>query len=112
MCERAYARALAGTRTCASGSGAECCFQSWERQSGTDWAPSVPARRGQSALWATSPRQLNSRLLLDLVRDRERDPVLLDAGVENHVVEEGGRLWFEKDPGSLLFDHLVVLSRQ
>jgi PASTA domain len=37
---------------------------------------------------------------------------VLDGGVENLVVEEGGRLWFEEDTGTLLFDHLVVLSRQ
>jgi hypothetical protein len=38
--------------------------------------------------------------------------VLLDAGVENLVVEERGRLWFEEDTGSLLVDHLVILRGQ
>jgi hypothetical protein len=47
-----------------------------------------------------------------MVRDRERDLIVLDAGVENLVVEEGSRLWFEEDTGTLLFDHLVVLRRQ
>jgi hypothetical protein len=61
---------------------------------------------------ATSPRHGNCRLLLDVVRDRERDLIVLDAGVENLVVEEGGRLWFEEDTGTLRFDHLVVLGRQ
>jgi hypothetical protein len=49
-------------------------------------------------------------LLLDLVCDRERNLVLLDAGVENLVVEERGGLRFEEDAGSLLIDHLVILS--
>ena len=40
-------------------------------------------------------------LALDLVRDRKRDLVLLDVGIENLVVEERGRLWFEKHAGSL-----------
>jgi hypothetical protein len=44
------------------------------------------------------------RLRRALVRDRERDLVLLDGGIENLVVEEGGRLGFEEDPGILLFD--------
>jgi hypothetical protein len=35
-------------------------------------------------------------LFLDLVGDRERDLVLLDAGVENLVVEERGRLRAEE----------------
>ena len=53
---------------------------------------------------------LTFRLLLDLVGDRERNLVLLDAGVENLVVEERGGLRFEEDAGSLLIDHLVILS--
>jgi pimeloyl-ACP methyl ester carboxylesterase len=52
------------------------------------------------------------RLLLDLVCDRERDLVLLDARVENLVIEERSRLPFEEDAGSLFFDHLVILGRQ
>src|SRR5918999_6522157 len=36
------------------------------------------------------------RLFLDLVCDRERDLVLLDARVENLVIEERGRLPFEE----------------
>src|SRR5437667_6375810 len=51
-------------------------------------------------------------LLLDLVGDRKRDLVLLDAGVENLLVEERGRLRFEEDAGSLFVDHLVILSGQ
>ena len=49
-------------------------------------------------------------LFLDLLGDRERDLVLLDAGVKNFVVEERSRLRLEEDAGSLLFDHLVVLG--
>ena len=59
---------------------------------------------------ATSPRQVTLPLGRGLVCDRERDLVLLDGGIENLVVEKGSRLGFEKDPGVLLFDHLVVLS--
>ena len=40
------------------------------------------------------------RLLVEVVRDRERDLIVLDGGVENLVVEEGGRLWFEEDTGT------------
>jgi hypothetical protein len=36
---------------------------------------------------------------------------LFDIGIENLVVQERGRLRFEEETGSLLFDHLVVLSR-
>jgi hypothetical protein len=50
-------------------------------------------------------------LFPDLLGDRERDLVLLDAGVKNFVVEERSRLRLEEDAGSLLFDHLVVLGR-
>jgi hypothetical protein len=35
---------------------------------------------------------------------------VLDAGVENLVVEKGGRLGFEEDTGPLLFDHFVVFA--
>ncbi len=37
---------------------------------------------------------------------------MLDARVENLVVEKGRRLGFEEDTSPLLFDYLVVLSRQ
>jgi hypothetical protein len=40
-------------------------------------------------------------LLLELVGDRERDPVLLDVGVEDLVVEQRGRVRLEEDAGSL-----------
>jgi hypothetical protein len=58
-------------------------------------APRERARR----VALSAPREF-SRLLLDRVRDREGDLVLLDARVVKLVVEERGRLRFEKDPGS------------
>lgn len=61
---------------------------------------------------ATSPRRRPLRLIVDLIRDRERDPALLDACAEDLVVEERGCLWFEEDTGSPLFNHLVVLGGQ
>ena len=36
--------------------------------------------------------------------------ILLDAGVENLLVEERGRLRFEEDAGPLFVDDLVILS--
>jgi hypothetical protein len=38
--------------------------------------------------------------------------VLLEAGVENLLVEKRGRLRFEEDAGSLFVDHLVILGGQ
>ena len=58
----------------------------------------------------SAPLALELGLRRGLVRDRERDPVLLDDRVENLVVEERGSLRLEKDPGLLLFDDLVVLG--
>src|SRR5919198_996132 len=67
-------------------------------------------RRGEIRI--DSPRQTTVWLFLVLVRDRKGDLVLLDAGVEDLVVEERGRLRLEKYSSSLLLDHLVVLGRQ
>jgi hypothetical protein len=70
----------------------------------------VVTERSIRVIQMTSPRHRNSRLLLDLVGDREGDLVLLEAGVENLVVEKRGCLRFEEDAGSLFVDHLVILS--
>jgi hypothetical protein len=59
---------------------------------------------------ATSPRQVNLRLLLDLVGDRERDLVVLDAGVENLVVGEGGSLQSSATAGRAAAFHLAQLG--
>jgi hypothetical protein len=57
--------------------------------------PQVGAGDQKRFLWASAerpPRPLRAAralyLFLGLVRDRERDLVLLDAGVENLVIEE------------------------
>jgi hypothetical protein len=58
------------------------------------------------------PLRATNLQLLDLICDRERDLVLLDARVENLVIEERGRLGLEEDSGSAFFDYLVVLGGQ
>jgi hypothetical protein len=74
--------------------------------------PLAQARRGNPARAGDLAAPGELRLLLDLVGDRERDLVVLDAGVENLVVKEGGSLRFEEDTGPLLLDYLVVLGGQ
>ena len=58
----------------------------------------------QSLLVVLSAPSETFRLLLDMVSDRERDLILLNAGFEDLVVDQRARLRFEKYGSSLLLD--------
>jgi hypothetical protein len=68
--------------------------------------------RGVTPTWAGPPPRTAELcgLGLGLLRNRECDPVVLDARIENLVVEERGSLGFEEDPGSLLSGEDEMMS--